>query len=111
MLSEKRRAIRLSCISTLFGVLSGFGLLERAPVVIGQLKLKGCGLFPRHERELGNVKMIQGVLNDEAKVYSVHAKPRLSQINVRQNLSATGINFGFTCHHDRHFCQIMLYIQ
>jgi len=25
----------------------------------------------------------------------IHAKPCLSQVNVRQNLSATGINFGF----------------
>ena len=27
---------------------------------------------------------------------SVYAKPRLSQVNDRQNLSATGKNFGFT---------------
>jgi len=32
---------------------------------------------------------------------AVYAKPRLSQVNVRQNLSATGRNFGFTCHNDR----------
>jgi len=30
----------------------------------------------------------------------VYAKPRLLQVNVRQNLSATGRNFGFTCHND-----------
>ena len=30
--------------------------------------------------------------------YMQSAKPRLSQVNVRQNLSATGRNFGFTCH-------------
>jgi len=33
-------------------------------------------------------------------LYSAYAKSRLSQVNVRQNLSATGRNFGFTCHHD-----------
>ena len=32
---------------------------------------------------------------------AVHAKPRLSQVNVRQNLYATGRKFGFTCHNDR----------
>jgi len=32
---------------------------------------------------------------------SVHAKPRLSQVNVRQKLYATGRNFGFTCRNDR----------
>ena len=32
---------------------------------------------------------------------AVHAKPRLSQVNVRQKLYATGRNFGFTCHKDR----------
>jgi len=32
---------------------------------------------------------------------AVYAKPRLSQVNVRQNLSATGRNFGSTCHNDR----------
>jgi len=31
---------------------------------------------------------------------TVYAKPRLSQVNVRQNLSATGRNFGFVCHND-----------
>ena len=31
---------------------------------------------------------------------AVYAKPRLSQVNVRQNLSATGRNFGFVCHND-----------
>jgi len=31
----------------------------------------------------------------------VYAKPLLSQVNVRQNLSATGRNFGFTCRKDR----------
>jgi len=39
----------------------------------------------------------------------VYAKPRLSQVNVRQNLFATGRNFGFTC--QSNFCQILLYIQ
>ena len=42
-------------------------------------------------------------------IISVYAKPRLSQVNVRQNLSATGRNFEFTCHND--FWQILLYIQ
>jgi len=40
----------------------------------------------------------------EAYVYvaiSVYAKPRLSQVNDRQNLSATGRNFGFVCHNNR----------
>jgi len=32
---------------------------------------------------------------------AVHAKPCLLQVNDRQNLSATGRNFGFTCHNDR----------
>ena len=32
---------------------------------------------------------------------AVHAKPCLSQVNDRQNLSATGRIFGFTCHNDR----------
>ena len=32
------------------------------------------------------------------KTLSVYAKPLLSQVNDRQNLSATGRNFGFTCH-------------
>jgi len=40
-------------------------------------------------------------------VKSVYAKPRPLQVNVRQNLSATGRNFGFTCHNDP---QILLYI-
>jgi len=35
------------------------------------------------------------------KLIPVYAKPRPSQDNVRQNLSATGRNFGFTCHNDR----------
>jgi len=38
---------------------------------------------------------------DEAIIRSVHAKPHLSQVNVRQKLYATGRNFGFTCHNDR----------
>ena len=29
---------------------------------------------------------------------AVYAKPRVSQVNVRQNLTATGRTFGFTCH-------------
>ena len=29
---------------------------------------------------------------------TVHTKPRLFQVNVRQNLSATDRMFGFTCH-------------
>jgi len=33
--------------------------------------------------------------------YAVYAKPRRSQFNVRQNLSATDRNFGFTCHNER----------
>jgi len=32
---------------------------------------------------------------------TVNAKPRLSQVNVRQKLYAIGRNFGFTCHNDR----------
>jgi len=31
------------------------------------------------------------------EVYAKH----LSQVNVRQNLSANGRNFGFVCHNDR----------
>ena len=42
---------------------------------------------------------------------TVHAKPRLTQVNVRQKLYATGRNFGFTCHITGNFCQIVLYIQ
>jgi len=33
--------------------------------------------------------------------FPVYAKPRLSQVNVRQNLSATGRNFGFVCHNNK----------
>jgi len=32
---------------------------------------------------------------------TVYAKPRLSQVKVRKNLSATGRHFEFTCHNDR----------
>ena len=42
---------------------------------------------------------------------SVHAKPRLSQVNVRQNLFATGINLGLPVTMTGTFCQILLYIQ
>ena len=35
------------------------------------------------------------------KYIPVHAKPHLSQVNVRQKLYATGRKFGFTCHNDR----------
>jgi len=40
---------------------------------------------------------------------AVYAKPRLSQVNVRQNLIATGRNFGFVTMAGN-FCQILLYI-
>ena len=38
---------------------------------------------------------------ERSKNPPVHAKPRLSQVNVRQKLYATGRNFGFTCHNDK----------
>jgi len=34
---------------------------------------------------------------NSTKTLSVYAKPLLSQVNDRQNLSATGRNFGLTC--------------
>ena len=43
---------------------------------------------------------------------SDYVKPRLSQVNVGQNLSATGRNLRFTCHKmTGNFCNILLYIQ
>jgi len=32
---------------------------------------------------------------------TVYAKPHLSQVDVRRNLSATGRNFRFTCQNDK----------
>ena len=39
----------------------------------------------------------------------VYAKPCLSQVNVEQNLSATGRNFGFTCNNDMYFFSLKFY--
>ena len=50
---------------------------------------------------------LQVVACSKLSVKSVYAKTRPLQVNVRQNLSATGRNFGFTCHNDP---QILLYI-
>ena len=44
-------------------------------------------------------------------ITAVYAKPRLSQVNVRQIVSATGRNLGLPVTMSGNFCQILLYVQ
>jgi len=53
------------------------------------------------ERNIKNKEVQRNSSISKSPPFPVYAKPRLSQVNVRQNLSATGRNFGFVGHNNK----------